>query len=54
MIAYHGSWHLEEYLLPGDKKLSLKVPENEAHSFDIENNGIRIFKFPNGAAKTAV
>lgn len=52
LFAYHGEHHVEEYFISGTKKVNFKAPASDALKFDLENNGIRIFKFSNGIAKT--
>lgn len=41
-----------EYVLHGDKQVVLSVPKDQATAYDLEQNGVRIFRFYHSMAAT--
>jgi len=54
LLAYHGEYFVTEYFFHGKKVKTVKKPANDAFKYDIETNGVRVFHFPSGIAKTLV
>ena len=51
-MLYQGDYFVDEYILSGKKSKTFKKPTNAAHAYDIKNNGVRIFRFPDSMAGT--
>ena len=51
IIATDSEYHVKEYWLSGEKKVSFKTPKTDAETWDLMERGPRLFMFETGLSK---